>query len=220
MLFAGDGRNLSGHIHPRGIVAPGVFQIAVQKMENGAVEPGLGIARFDLQRLVVQVLGHIALAFIAEKIGHVGQRQRIVGSRDQRGLVVKLGALQVAPFPPGRSQGQLQFRGFGFAGDRRNQERDGGVELAVGTQQVGQVDDGLGAAGVLGQHLAVELLGQAGLPHLAGGIAKREQDHGVVGLNRQRLLELGDGFAMPPLGGQFQARLIGKIHGSSMPKGC
>ena len=114
--FAGDGRNLAGHIRPGGIVAPAFFQITVQKMEDGAVEPRLGIARFGLERLVVKCPRHIALAFVAEKIGQIGQRQRIVGARDQGGLIVKLGALQVTPLPPGRSQGQLQFGAFGFAG--------------------------------------------------------------------------------------------------------
>ena len=84
-----------------------------------------------------------------------------------------------------------------------------------GAQQIGQIDDRLGAAGILGQHPAEELFGGARQAQLAGGIAQGKQHLGIVGLKRQRLLELGDGFGMPSLGRQLQAGLIGDVHGAA-----
>jgi hypothetical protein len=71
----------------------------------------------------------------------------------------------------------------------------------------------------MSQHLAEKLFGHAGLSHLPGGVAQGEQNLGIIGLNRQRLLELGDGFPVPPLGRQLQAGLIGEVHGARMAEG-
>ncbi len=68
----------------------------------------------------------------------------------------------------------MQLGAFGFARQGRLQKRDGGITLAGGAQQVGEIDDGLLAARFQRQDVAEELFGRSGQSQQAGGIAKRE----------------------------------------------
>ena len=103
-----------------------------------------------------------------------------------------------ALFAQGGAQGDMQF-GARIAGERRFQQRDRRVELAIGAQKIGQVDQRLQPARLDAQHLAIELLRGIRQTQDLGGIAQGEQDAAVARLGGQGLFILDDGLHMPSL---------------------
>src|SRR5665213_893074 len=113
-LFTRQRRHLAGHVNPGGIVAPAVFQIAVQKMQDGAVQAGLSAAGIAPNRLIVQCSGRIAVARITAHVRQIGQGRGVIGAHGQRRLVMRGCPQEIALFAPGGAQGEVQFRAFRF----------------------------------------------------------------------------------------------------------
>ncbi len=102
-LFTADAGHLARHFGPRGIVAPALFQITVQQVQNRPVQPRLRVAGFGLDGGIVQCSGLHAVARVAQHVGQVGQRGGVSRMDRQRGAVVEYRRLVLALFAPRRS---------------------------------------------------------------------------------------------------------------------
>ncbi len=91
-----------------------------------------------------------------------------------------------------------------------------GVELSLGTQQVGQIDQSFDPLRLQRQNLSEEFRRRFGQAQGTGGVAQGEQRSDVIWLSRQRLFEPGNRFQMPSLGRQFQAPVVSGLSGEHL----
>ena len=90
-------------------------------MEDGAVEPGLGLTGIGLDRLAVQCSGPLIIALVRQNIGQIDQRRGVVRAGCQRGAVAMRRTLMVAGLPRHRTQSEVEFGAFRMA-------RQGGLD--------------------------------------------------------------------------------------------
>ena len=147
------------------------------------------------------------VAVIAQHVGQIGQGGGIVGLGGQRGAVMRLGRGVIAFFAPGRAQGQLQFRAFGLARQGRLQQGDGGIELALRAQQIGQIDQGLQRSGSSASTWRKNCSAGAARPRAWAVLPRANSTLASSGCAASAASKLGDGLEMPAFGRQSQAWL-------------
>ncbi len=126
-------RRLSGDLQPRRIIAPALFEIAIEQMLDRAVEPRLRVFGIATQGTVIQCQRFFVFAALRNHVGQIGQRRGGAGLERQRAPIKIRGRDCVAQIAHHRAKGEPQLRHIGMARKGRLQNRFCGLCLTGGS---------------------------------------------------------------------------------------